>query len=407
MYEIRTITDEDVALFRSRVSRGFGGDLDSDESAEERFEALFEKDRTLAVFDGNDIIGTGGAISFGLTVPGEAEVAMGGTTIVTVQPTHRRRGVLRALMDRHLDDVGAREEPLAGLWASESSIYGRFGYGPATYRHVAGFGANALTFLADPPTESVRLMEADEAEPIIRPVYEQVRPTRAGMLTRSDAWWQHRQLADPQSSRGGKSARRFAIFEESGVVSGYATYRQKDNWEDFISDGLIDVIELVATSTAAHAGLWAFLSNIDLFPNVDWWNMPVDDTLPLKVADPRRIRRKLRDGLWLRVMDVAEALAARRYEADGVVTFEVHDATRPDNSGTYRLEVSGGVGNCERVSADPDIAFDADVLGSLYLGGGDALGLAFAGRIEGEPGAVTTFHRMMRTDRSPWCPEVF
>ena len=407
MYEIRTITSEDAAAFRAQVSLGFGGDADGDDVAAERFEAIFDYGRTLAAFDGPDIIGTGAAFSLGVTVPGGNAVGMGGTTVITVRPTHRRRGVLRAIMDRHLDDVAVHEEPLAGLWASESSIYGRFGYGPATYRHDAEIDAKSVDFVDVAVKGSVRLVDADEAAGILRRVYENARTGRNGMLTRSDAWWEYRLMADPEQWRGGKSGRRYLIHEENGSVTGYATFRQKNKWEDFVADGEIDVVEVIATTPEAHTAIWRFLTNVDLFPNVKWWNMPLDDPLPLGITDQRRIRRKLSDAMWLRVMDVPAALGARSYEADGHVTFEVNDPTRPDNSGTYRLEVSEGEGSCERAPGEADASFSIDVLGHLYLGGGDALAMAAAGRIEGDPGAITTLHRIMRTDQPPWCPEVF
>lgn len=407
MFEVRTITPDDAELFRRRLARGFGGDAETDTAAAERFEAIAEYDRTLAAFDGDDIIGTGAAFSLGLTVPGGAEVHMGGTTVITVQPTHRRRGVLRSLMERHFDDVAERGEPLAGLWASESSIYGRFGYGPATYRSIASISSPGVDFGSEPAKGSVRLVEADEAEPILRSVYEEARPTLAGMLTRSDAWWTHRRMADPEAWRGGKSAHRYLVHEEDGSVTGYATYRQQSKWEDSLADGTIDVTEVIATTATAHSGIWSFLTSVDLFPNVEWRNMPLDDPLPLKITDPRRVRRKLSDALWVRVMDVPVALSARSYDYDGHVIFAVEDESRPENTGTYRLEVSDGVGHCERVSGAGEVVFDIDVLGYLYLGAGDALGMAAAGRIEGDPGAVTSLHRIMRTDQQPWCPEVF
>lgn len=407
MYEIRTITADDAELFRTRVSQGFGDDADADEAAVERFAAIFENDRTLAAFDGDDIIGTGAGFSLGLTVPGGSEVPMGGTTVITVQPTHRRRGVLRSLMERHLDDVTDHGEPLAGLWASESSIYGRFGYGPATFRYAATIDTRAIDPRGADASGTIRRIEPDKAEQIVRPVYEQARSERAGMLTRSDPWWTHRLIADPESWRGGKSARRYVVYEENGSVTGYAVYRQKGKWDDFLANGEVDVIEIIANTAAAHGALWAFLSNIDLFPNLEWWNLPVDDPLPLKIADSRRIVRKLVDGLWVRVMDVPVALEARTYHSDGVVTFDIEDATRRRASGTYRLEVTDGVGHCEVVTGDADLGLEIDVLGSLYLGGGNALGMAAAGRIEGDPGAIRLLHRLFRTDTAPWCPEVF
>jgi predicted acetyltransferase len=407
MYEIRTITDADAEMFRSRVSRGFGSDAESDDASHDRFQAIFELERTLAAFDGNEMIGTGAGFSLGLTVPGGAEVPMAGTTVITVQPTHRRRGVLRTLMDRHLDDVAERGEPLAGLWASESTIYGRFGYGPATRRVVAKVDARAVRLQHETVAGSVRLLETEEADPVLRSTYESARPSRPGMLTRSDAWWTHRLLADPESWRDGKSKLRYAVYEESGSITGYASYRQKSKWEDFVAHGEVDISEVIATTPEAHTALWAFLTNIDLFPNVEWWNMPVDDPLLWKVGDPRRIKRELADALWVRVMDVPAALSVRTYDSEGAVTLQITDPTRPQTSGTYRLEVADGVGRCERADTPADVSFEADILGSLYLGGADAISMAAAGRIEGDSEAVRRLHRLFRSDQPPWCPEVF
>lgn len=407
MWEIRTITSDDVALFRSRLSRGFGGDADSDDEARERFDAIFEYDRTFGVFDGDDIVGTGGAFSLGVTVPGGSVVPMGGTTIITVQPTHRRRGILRDLMGRHLDEVAGRGEPLAGLWASEGSIYGRFGYGAATFRHKSELDASKVVFRETPPKGSVRLIDPDDARSIVPAVYAAAVSQRAGMLTRSDPWWQYRVFADVESWRGGKSARRYVLYEVGGEVGGYAIYRQKSKWEDFVADGEVEVVEVITRDADAYRGIWAFLTNIDLFPQVRWWNAPVDDPLPMMSTDARRIQRTLSDALWIRIMDVPAALEARTYEHDGVVTIEVDDMFRGDTTGVYRLEVSGGNARCEVVDAPLDVALSLDVLGHLYLGGGDALAMAAAGRIGGDPSAVANLHRLFRTANAPWCPEVF
>lgn len=407
MWEIRTIRPDDVNLFRNRLSRGFGGDADTDEAASRRFEAVFEYDRTLAVFDGDDIVGTGGAFSLGLTVPGGATVPMGGTTVITVQPTHRRRGILRQLMQRHLDDVANHDEPLAGLWASETTIYGRFGYGPATYRHDTRVDAPKAGLRVEEPVGRVRLIGADEAGQRLPELYEAARTGRPGMLTRADQWWEHRLLADVESRRGGKSEQRYLIHEVDGEPSGYAIYRQKSKWDDFVADGQVDVVEVVAHDPATHREIWGFLTSIDLFPRVEWWNAPVDDPLVWMVADSRRLRRSVSDALWIRVMDVPVALEARTYEADGDVTIEVNDAFRPATGGVYRLEVWNGKASCSRSGGSADLTLDSDVLGHLYLGGGSAFGMAAAGRIGGDPGAVATLHRMFSTDVAPWCPEVF
>ncbi len=407
MWDIRTITSEDADLFRSRLSRGFGGDPDGDDDSRERFDAIFEFDRTFGVFDGDDIVGTGGAFSLGVTVPGGAVVPMAGTTVITVQPTHRRRGILRDLMGRHLDEVAERDEALAGLWASEAGIYGRFGYGQATFRHRTDIDASKVSFRDEAVKGRVRLLEPEEAGPVVQDIYEAAVPRRPGMLTRSEAWWKYRILADVESWRRGKSALRFALYEVDGAALGYALYRQKSRWEDFVADGEVDVVEIVAHDADAYRGIWSYLTRVDLFPRVSWWNAPVDDPLPLMVTDSRRVRRSLADALWMRLMDVPAALGARAYERDGVMTIEVADGFRGDASGVYRVEASGGEGRCELTDAVPEVALDLDVLGHLYLGGGDALSMAAAGRIGGDPGAVAKLHSMFHTASPPWCPEVF
>lgn len=407
MPDIRTITSDDAELYRSRVSRGFGEDADDGNESRDRFAAIFEYDRTIAAFDDGDIVGTAAGFSLGVTVPGGSTVPMGGTTVVTVQPTHRRRGLLRSLMAAHLEDVASREEPLAGLWASEGSIYGRFGYGPATFRHVVEIDTRSLQFREAPGDGRLRLVEPDVADPIEREVYERARPERVGMLTRSDAWWTYRLIADPEAWRNGKSAQRHLVHEEDGEVTGYARYRQKSKWEDFVADGQVEVIEALTLTDEAHRSIWGFLTSIDLYKNVEAWNLAVDDPLPLQITDRRRVSRKILDALWLRVMDVPAALQARSYEEAGSVVLEVGDPAEPSTSGVYRLRSSDGIGTCDPVDDSPEVSLDADALGSLYLGGGDAMSLAAAGRIRGDIEAVTRLHRMMRVAQAPWCPDVF
>lgn len=407
MWTIRPIGEDEVDLFRSRLARGFGGDPSTDESARKRFVKTFELERTFAAFDQDDLVGTGGAFSFQLTVPGGAAVPMGGTTVISVQPTHRRRGVLTEMMRYHLEEVTGHGEPLAGLWASESSIYGRFGYGMATERHHVSLNSTTFSMSGPLPAGRVRLAEPDEAEKALRDVYERVRPTVPGMLARSDSWWEHRVMRDDKEAQGDRSRRRYALYQVDGVIDGYASYRQKENWSGFTSSGEVDVSEVIAVTDDAHTALWHFLCNIDLFSRLEYWNAPVDDPLPHKVTDPRRVERRLADALWLRVLDVPAALEARSYETDGAITMRGEDRFRPQTSGIYELEVSAGVGRCQQTEASPRITAGIEVLGELLLGGGNAMALAAAGRLSGPEASLRALHRLFRTDRAPWCEEVF
>ncbi len=407
MWEVRAIEASEADLFRKRVSAGFGRDAKDDDASRRRFESIFDLSRTFAAFEGDDIVGTGSGFSLNVTVPGGDNVAMGGTTVITVLPTHRRRGLLRAMMEWHLDEVAARGEPIAGLWCSETSIYARFGYGIATHHSEVSFEANGFELLGPVGEGTVRLIDPDEAAKVFPVIYEDSRASLPGMLSRSDAWWRDRVLADVEEWRDGKSALRHLLYERDGQARGYVMYRQKASWDDNLPTGEVDVEELITNDDVARRHIWSYLANIDLFPKVEYWNLALDDTLVDMVTDPRRLKRSIVDALWIRVMDVVAALEARRYERDGSVTFEVHDPFRPDTGGTFRLDVSGGTASCIRVSDVPDIALEVDVLGHLYLGGGNALSMARAGRITGDAESVSTLHRLFHTDRAPWCPEVF
>lgn len=400
---VRPIKESEVGLFRRRLMRGFGGDLREEDNS--RFLQSMDLARTIAAFDGDDLIGTCAAFTFDVTVPGGA-LPMGGTTMVTVQATHRRRGVLREMMRAHLDEVRQRQEPLAGLWASEASIYGRFGYGLAAEGCVTRLSGKEIRFTGEAPNGRVTLLDADEAGPFLPPVYDRVRPTRPGMLTRSDVRWKTDALLDAEHTREGRTSKRFAIYHGASGPDGYAIYRQKDKWEHF-PEGEVYVVEMMAATSEAHEGLWRYLSSIDLFPNVRYWNLPVDDELPWRVTEPRRIQRTVHDSLWLRIMDVPEALCGRAYRDKGRLVLGIRDPFLPDNDGHYELAAGPQGAECRRTDAEPDLEMPVDALGALYLGGHRIRTLWRAGVVRGSDEAMATADRLFAWDPAPWCPEDF
>lgn len=401
----RPITEDEILSFRRRISAGFGEDLDDKDLDNERFVATLPLDRTVAALDGDEIVGTLGGYPLEVTVPGGPSVPMAGTTIVTVQPTHRRRGLLTAMMRDHLDDVAARNEPLAGLWASETPIYGRYGFGRATSRDVVEAANDALR-IAGAAEGTVRFIEPAE-EKAVPAIYEAVRRSKPGMLSRNEDWWQHEIFHDPEHERHGQSSKRFVLYEADGRPEGYAVYTQKPDWNDFIPNGQVLVKEVIASTDRAHTGLWNFIANIDLYPRVRYWNAATDDPLWWKLDDPRQVDRKRLDALWLRVVDVPAALGARTYESDGSIRLAIEDPFLPDTSGVYELAVSDGVGKCTEVEGEADVALGIDALGSLYLGESNALSMAAAGLVDGEADRVSRLHRIFHTDVEPWCDDVF
>lgn len=401
----RPITEDETVRFREAIMAGFGEDLDDEDFPPAWLDDLIPLDRTSAAFDGDRIVGTLAGLPLQVTVAGGAQVPMTGTTVVTVAATHRRRGVLTAMMRDHLEDVRTRGEALAGLWASESLIYGRFGFGVASENDGIEFDRQRVSVEGDAGT--VRLVASDEARVLFPPIYDDERLQRPGMQSRSEKWWEHL-FDDPSSRRRGFSALRFALHETEGRADGYALYRQKSDWETGFPNGKVGIRELVAPSTAAHTGLWRYLTSIDLFPHVVYWNLPVDDPLLWKVPDHRRIERKRWDALYLRILDVVEALEFRTYGADGSITVAVDDAFLPDVGGSFELAVTDGAGACRRIEDQAtDVSLNTADLASLYLGGRGAVAMARAGRVRGAADAVTLLGRMFRGDIEPWCAEMF
>jgi predicted acetyltransferase len=364
----------------------------------ERYERIDEPERSLAWFDDGRIVATTMAFTRQITVPG-AEVPCAGVTAVAVVPTHRRRGLLSAMMRRQLDDLRDRGEAVAALWSSEGEIYGRFGYGIGTSQ-VRLAARRPAAGLAGAPVagDPLRVGAAAEHIDAMREVHDRVRVRRPGMLARPGPWWQDR-LFDPESLRGGAHPLRAVIADD-----GYAIYAVRAEFDDDGPAGEVKVRELVAATPEAHAVLWAFLLDQDLTRTIVWELAPVDEPLWLMVTNPRAVRRTVGDGLWVRLVDVAAALSARTYAHDPDVVLEVSDAFCPWNEGRYRLSD----GACERTDAPADLSLDVAALGAAYLGGTTLLELAAAGRVrELRSGALARASAAFRGEVAPWCPEMF
>ena len=329
---------------------------------------------------------------------------MAGSTHVTVHPTHRRRGILTEMMRRHLDQAAERGQPVAGLWASEERIYGRFGYGPATFGQQLSIADHAVAAPAPDPAVGVHPLTVDEAAGVLPPVYEANRTAVPGSIVRTSDWWTHRRLPDPVSRREGAGVKRYVVAERDGVAVGYLAFRLKqlESW----GEGRTAIIELVAADDAVRRTLWHFALNVDLHRNVAWWNAPVDEPGVVEVDRFRKVERQAMDALWLRPLDVVAVLEARAYERDGVLVLGVDDRFGPA-AGRYRLEAVGGVRQCQRTDDEPQVELAVENLGRLLLGGTSAVTLARAGLVAGDPTAIATLHDLFTTRRQPHCPEVF
>jgi predicted acetyltransferase len=407
--EIRPIAAEQWAEF-GRVMGIVFGESHSDEELTDH-QRGFEFDRSMAAFDGDRIVGTGGADSLELTLPGLTSIPVGGLTAISVLPTHRRRGILRAMILRHFEDVEARGEPVSALGASESVIYGRFGYGVATMFADYEIDPRHGAFLRGiaPGSGRLRMLEPEEAAKLVPAFYERYHHSQPGELSRKPAWWE-RYVRDPEWGRDGFSRHVDVVYEsEPGRVDGWVSYRVQERWPEGMPANLVKVRMLVGLTPEADAALWRYCLDLDLAGTVRLQDRPVDEPGRWRLADPRRLRTvHVGDHLWVRLLDLPAAMRARRYATDGQLVLEVTDALRPRNQGRFRLEGGPDGAACEPTTAEPDLALDVADLGAAYLGGARLAVLARAGRVvELAPGAARRADAMLVSDPAPLCTTHF
>ncbi len=417
-YPIRPVTGDEFAAFRAVDEHAFHGGPPR-EAQLTLIRRLFETDRSLAAFDpalpaGAGLVGTAGAYTFRMSVPGGL-VPTAGVTYVAVLPTHRRRGILRSLMRRQLTDIAAGgDEPIAALWASETPLYGRYGYGRATTQASFRFrrGESALSSVAPvDPALRLRIVGPAAATAELAKVYDTVLHGQPGFFTRNDAWWE-RVLSDPEEDRQGFSPVRCVLAEDASGPRGYALYHAQGRWDDdtFLPDGLLNVKELVAADPAAGAALWRDLLSRDLLIEVTARLRPADDPVLYQLLDPRRARPQVHDGVWVRIIDLPAALSRRAYSCPVDAVLEVTDELLPQNAGRWRLRAGGPGGDvtCERTSEPADVALDVRELGAAYLGGTRLGMLAAAGLVtQLRPGALARLSAALSWDPAPWCPRIF
>ena len=402
-WDVRSTSDiEEFADAVGAISHYFGSERDLERA--ERFSRVLPFERMHAAFDGDRIVGGAGAFPFQFSVPG-AVVPCGGVTVVGVLPTHRRRRVLTEMMRTQLEDIRGRGEPIAALWASEEVIYRRFGYGFASLSGEICI-EREYAALREPAEPSARasLVTLEEASELVPPIYDRVRARTPGMFERTPEWWELRNLADPPERRNGGGVKNAVLVELDGQPAGYALYRLNPKWESGSSIGHVDVIEAIADGNVATQELWRVLLEMDWMATIRGSLLPVDHPLFHMLRYPRRMKMRVGDGLWVRLVDIGAALSARSYASDESVVFEVDDALLTENAGRWRL----AEGKAERTDDAADLALDVGELGAAYLGGFTFGELVRAGRVtELREGAAWQADAIFRSEPKPWCPEIF
>ncbi|MFE9807783.1 GNAT family N-acetyltransferase [Streptomyces sp. NPDC005548] len=406
--DVRVLRQADWDKWYENLIRAFGGVAESSEERE-LWNALTEYDRSLGVWDGEECVGTAGAFSFRVTVPGGASVPAAGVTMVSVAATHRRRGVLTAMMRRQLDDLRAGNEPIAVLTASEPAIYGRFGYGIGTLQIGAEIDTDRVRLSVPAGTDDVRLRYAAPGDvlDLCEAVYALRVPERPGMLARQPGW-ERLQVLDPEGERDGASPLQCVVAERDGSAVGYTRFRVKPGWGPAGHDGVVRLEDLEGIDPPARAALWRFLFDVDLTTTLRTRGRPVDEDWQHLVSDIRRCQVRMKDALHVRLVDVGAALEARTYQAPVDVVLEVEDSFGPWNEGRWRLTGDAKGASCVRTGDSPDLALSVRELGAAYLGGVPLASLAAAGRVrELRQGALAEASMAFTSVVAPWLPHGF
>lgn len=397
---LRPVTGEELPRFRQLISNAFGADPAPSEGWHERLTSRLPLDRTRSIFSDGDMVSTSGAFPFQLDVPG-GSVPCAGVTMVSVMPTHRRRGYLTAMMDALHEDAREREEPVAALWASESNIYGRFGYGAASDELSVKIPGGAVTIPDSVDSDSVSLIPEEEVVDVVARLQPDDRP---GWFHRDEVWLRDSTLHDPPERRHGATAMRTGITGTIAQPTGYIRYRTKPSPGGNQPGVAVEVVELWGSSPSSWAGLWRFVLNIDLTTEVRASIRPTDDPLLMQATAPRRVQVDLVDNLWVAILDVGATLARRRYRAPFAATLEV---TKGDRSERWRLEVDEDGSQCEPTTRSPDMVIPDQRLAESYLGRPRFGAGVRAGVIAADPELAAAADRAFSWSIPPFCPEIF
>lgn len=407
--EIRRITVDEIPGFVDALSTAFLDRPDVDRVAAE-VRPHWDLDRTWAAFDGGRVCGTLRSWASEVTVPGGAQLPMAAVAAVTVLPTHRRRGILRAMIAAEQAAMRERGEAVAMLYAAEYPIYGRFGYGQATSDATWALEALGTRFhdgVAAGGVELVRPSEATRDE--IRGVFDAWRLRQPGEIRRRDIRWDLDLALQPTA--WGRDWKGFLAVHRaaSGAADGYVRYHSEEKWERGQPRSILHVDDLHALDDAAHAALWRFLAEIDLVATVRAEGRSPAERLPWLLTNARAASLvDVGDGVWLRLLDVVRALETRRWERAGRLVLEVIDAEARGGRLRLQLDASPEGARARTTTASPDLTLDVAALGAAYLGGSRLRDAVIAsGADEHRTDALAEADALLRTLDEPWCSTHF
>ena len=372
----RAAEENDWAAICRVDSRAFGVSYSDDDMTRAR--TLHDISRFQLAIEGKQVVAIVGAYTLQVTVPGGAQLPMGGLTWVSTNTTHRRQGLLSRLMERYFADVDGRGEPVAMLGASEGGIYERFGFGICTQLRSTSIDRRFVQIREEfrPRSGAVRFVDGDEALRHMMAIWPRFCRLRAAEVGRSEAW--HRYLMQMRAeSMGGFGPSLYLAHRD-----GYVAYRVEQQWNEGRPAHNVRIGELVAVTPDAHAALWHTLLGIDLVGPILSRQSPIDDPLPFLLTDQRAFQTTgLSDGHCANVRDIGACFSSRTYSTDDGFVVDV------DGS---RWAIDGGPdgATCQRMRTRPDLTTDHPSIGALLFGGVRPSMLAAGRRLEGRNAAV-------------------
>lgn len=334
-----------------------------------------------------------------LSLPGERDVAMWAISGVTVAVTHRRRGIARAMLEGELRAARDAGIPVAGLTVSEATIYGRFGFGPATFAADWSIDTRRVRWSGPEPAVRLDYIDRETAASDLSDLHERTRTRRPGEVDAPASMWARLAGTSP-GAEGGDKIRAVRATDADGRAIGVVVYRLTEDESDYTAHTL-DVIHMVTDGDDAYAALWRLLLTHDLVVRVRASLRTTDEPVRWMLGDQRAATVTVNEHEWLRVLDTAAALRARRYSAALRVTIRVDDPLGLA-TGNWSLEVDeSGAPHVEASEGDADVRLPATSLGSLLAGGVPASTLHAAGLLAGAPEAVGALDRAFTSARQP------
>ncbi len=406
-YEVRRVGEDELQSWFDCLALTFQEHLDVDRIIGQ-LRPFWDMSRVWGAFD-DRVVGTLRTWASELTVPGGALLPASAVTAVTVRPTHRRRGVLRALIGAEHAAARDRGEAISMLYSAESPIYGRFGYGPAVTGCEWVLDTLGTQFIGQPAT-GVDIVPLDETtRDLMRDLHERLRRRQVGDIRRREVTF-GMEIGLVEVSWGAPWKGWVAMHRDAvGEPDGYVRYSVDSKWEQGQPRSIVNIQDLITLNDSAYDQLWQFLADLDLVAKVRLERGSPSERLPWLLTNSRAADPSgMGDGLWVHLLDIPRALAARTYERAGDLTLEVIDGEPGTGQTRVRLEAGTVGASCTVTSRDPDLTVHANALGAAYLGGTPlrhaALGRGFE---EHRSGALDEATVLFRTIEEPRCSTFF